>query len=50
MDPIGTPKPLLTISTPAMQVVATAPIPGKRTPSLPDGGAIVLPHLMFVIF
>src|SRR5277367_569238 len=39
-DPIGAPRPRLTASTPAMNVVLTAPIPGSRTPSLPSAGAI----------
>src|SRR5690348_1403517 len=39
-DPIGTPAPRFTASTPAIKVVATAPIPGIRTPSLPSAGAI----------
>src|SRR6202167_831557 len=39
-DPIGAPRPRLTASTPAMNVVLTAPIPGSRTPSLPFAGAI----------
>src|SRR5271156_6639280 len=39
-DPIGAPSPRLTASTPAMNVVLTAPMPGSRTPSLPSAGAI----------
>src|SRR5258707_6032937 len=39
-DPIGAPRPRLTASTPAMNVVLTAPIPGSSTPSLPSAGAI----------
>src|SRR5215469_2754913 len=39
-DPIGAPRPLFTASTPAMNVVLTAPIPGSKTPSLPSAGAI----------
>src|ERR1700722_1904362 len=39
-DPIGAPRPRLTASTPAMNVVLTAPMPGSRTPSLPSAGAI----------
>ena len=38
-DPMGLPSPALTASTPAMNVVATAPMPGKRTASLPSAGA-----------
>src|SRR5215472_9389348 len=36
-DPIGFDRPLRTASTPATKVVATAPIPGIITPSLPLG-------------
>src|SRR5207248_323999 len=39
-EPTGCALPLRTNSTPAMNVVLTAPIPGKRTPNLPFGGAI----------
>src|SRR5271166_248160 len=39
-DPIGAPSPRLTASTPAMNVVLTAPMPGSSTPSLPSAGAI----------
>src|SRR5580704_2192878 len=39
-DPIGAPRPRLTASTPAMNVVLTAPMPGRSTPSLPSAGAI----------
>src|SRR5258708_1521507 len=39
-DPIGAPRPRLTASTPAMNVVLTAPKPGSSTPSLPSAGAI----------
>src|SRR5580700_2860712 len=39
-DPIGAPRPRLTASTPAMNVVLTAPMPGSSTPSLPSAGAI----------
>ena len=35
-----------TASTPAMNVVATAPIPGKRMPSRPWAGLIALRSLM----
>src|SRR5215472_3060901 len=45
-DPIGTPSPRLTASTPAMNVVLTAPIPGSRTPSLPLAGAIATGPLL----
>src|SRR6266568_467718 len=38
--PMGRDRPLRIASTPAMKVVATAPIPGKRTPSLPWAGAM----------
>ena len=40
-DPTGSPRPALIASTPAMKVVATAPIPGMSTPSFPSGGAMV---------
>src|SRR2546427_3614718 len=39
-DPIGSPSPRRTFSTPAMKVVATAPSPTSITPSFPLGGAI----------
>jgi len=39
-EPIGSAMPLRTASTPAIKVVATAPIPGIITPSLPRAGAI----------
>src|SRR5579863_424242 len=39
-DPTGTPRPRFTASTPAMNVVETAPILGIRTPSFPSAGAI----------
>src|SRR5438874_10481796 len=38
--PMGRESPLRMASTPAMKVVATAPIPGSRTPSLPSAGGI----------
>src|SRR5580700_905823 len=38
-DPIGLEIPLRTASTPATNVVATAPIPGTMIPSLPLAGA-----------
>src|SRR3954464_6088277 len=38
-DPIGLDLPRRTLSTPAMNVVATAPRPGVRMPSLPFAGA-----------
>src|SRR5262249_11678058 len=41
--PIGREISLRIASTPAMKVVATAPIPGSRTPSLPLAGAISRP-------
>src|SRR6266403_5825265 len=40
-EPMGCALPLRTNSTPAMNVVLTAPIPGKRIPSFPFGGAIL---------
>ena len=36
---MGLPSPALTASTPAMNVVATAPIPGNSTASFPSAGA-----------
>src|SRR5438105_6830697 len=44
-DPIGLDSPRRTLSTPAMNVVATAPNPGVRTPSRPVAGAIDLTAL-----
>src|SRR5262245_32937729 len=41
--PMGRERPLRMASTPAMKVVATAPIPGRSTPSRPSAGAIALP-------
>src|SRR5467141_2397392 len=40
-DPTGCDLPLRTSSTPAMNVVLTAPMPGSRTPSFPLAGAIL---------
>src|SRR4051794_40049626 len=37
-DPMGLEIPFRMASTPAMNVVATAPIPGVRMPSLPVAG------------
>ena len=39
-DPIGNPAPRFTASTPAMNVVLTAPIPGIKIPNLPSAGAM----------
>jgi hypothetical protein len=39
-DPMGLEIPLRTASTPATNVVATAPIPGIMIPSFPFAGAI----------
>ena len=39
-DPTGAAIPRLIASTPAMNVVVTAPIPGINTPSFPSAGAI----------
>ncbi len=39
-EPTGCAFFFLTSSTPAMNVVLTAPIPGNKTPNLPLGGAI----------
>src|SRR5207244_10504668 len=41
-EPIGCGQPLRTSSTPAMNVVLTAPMPGVRTPSSPVGGAMLV--------
>src|SRR5229473_8645392 len=38
---MGCALPVRTNSTPAIKVVLTAPIPGKRIPSFPFGGAIL---------
>ncbi len=38
IEPMGLEIPFRMASTPAMKVVATAPIPGTRTPSLPVAG------------
>src|SRR5580658_3249198 len=40
-EPTGAAKPRRTNSTPAINVVLTAPIPGVSTPNLPFGGAIL---------
>jgi hypothetical protein len=39
-EPTGCAFLVLTSSTPAINVVLTAPIPGSNTPNLPFGGAI----------
>src|SRR5438552_3439673 len=41
--PMGRERPVRMASTPAMNVVATAPIPGSRMPSFPRAGAISRP-------
>src|SRR5829696_8750010 len=41
--PMGSARPRLTASTPAMKVVLTAPKPTSSTPSLPLAGAISTP-------
>src|SRR5580698_7373367 len=38
MEPMGLARPRRTASTPAMSVVATAPMPGIMTPSFPVAG------------
>ena len=38
---MGTPSPFWASITPAMVVVATAPIPGSKTASLPSGDLMV---------
>ena len=40
-DPMGLAMPLRIASTPATKVVATAPMPGIMTPSLPLAGSMV---------
>ena len=40
-EPMGLARPLRMASTPATKVVATAPIPGIMTPSLPFAGSMV---------
>src|SRR4051812_8536731 len=47
--PTGRESPVRIASTPAMNVVATAPIPGRRMPSLPSAGAIVRPRSLPVL-
>lgn len=39
-EPMGTERPVRAASTPAMNVVATAPMPGISTASFPEAGAI----------
>jgi hypothetical protein len=39
-EPIGLASRLRMFMTPAMKVVATAPMPGRRTPSVPRAGRI----------
>src|SRR5579862_5969751 len=41
-DPIGWPSPRFIASTPAINVVLTAPMPGINIPNLPSAGAIVV--------
>ena len=41
MEPMGLAKPRRTASTPAMSVVATAPMPGIMMPSFPVAGAML---------
>src|SRR5258706_14077882 len=48
-DPKGLAPCVRMASTPAINVVATAPIPGMSTPSLPVGEAIFVPFLITVI-
>src|SRR5690348_10245420 len=47
IEPIGFACPLRTASTPATNVVATAPIPGIMMPSLPLAGAILSEAVLF---
>src|SRR5437879_2568869 len=41
-EPIGSAQPVRTSSTPAINVVLTAPMPGVSTPSVPFGGAMLV--------
>jgi hypothetical protein len=41
MEPIGFAIPSLMASTPAMNVVVTAPIPGIKMPSFPSAGCML---------
>src|SRR5438128_430797 len=41
-EPIGSAHPVRTNSTPAINVVLTAPMPGMSTPSFPFGGAMLV--------
>src|SRR5438552_14829903 len=47
--PMGRERPLRMASTPAMNVVATAPMPGSSTPSFPSAGAIGRPPSLLVL-
>ena len=47
-DPIGFDFPRRMLSTPAMNVVATAPNPGVRIPSVPVAGAMLPVFVSFV--
>src|SRR5690242_11593396 len=47
MEPIGFACPLRTASTPATNVVATAPIPGIMIPNLPLAGAMLSEAVFF---
>src|SRR5712692_8736549 len=49
-EPTGCDLPLRTSSTPAMNVVLTAPMPGSRTPSFPLAGAILEGFSMPLLF
>src|SRR5258706_7991680 len=46
--PTGRERPVRMASTPAMKVVATAPIPGRSTPSFPSAGLIGRPFSVVV--
>jgi hypothetical protein len=41
IEPMGLAKPRRTASTPAMRVVATAPMPGIMIPSFPVAGLML---------
>src|SRR5215467_4097873 len=47
-EPTGCAIFFLIASTPAMNVVLTAPSPGIRTPSFPDGSSILTPFFTTV--
>src|SRR6185295_236935 len=50
IEPIGLACPRRMASTPATKVVATAPIPGRRTPSFPLAGLMSAAFVIGLIF